>query len=528
MSDDEEIYVKKTRTVHYGSLEETERARVAAAAAAATAADGSDDEKDGSTPNENSSAAVAAGNVHISTEYMDLEEEMSKDRQALLEEFERRRKARQINVSTDDSEVKKNLRQLGEPICLFGEGPADRRTRLRELLASLGEDAIKKKHDEEEKPSQATEKDTETWYHEGPDSLQIARQWIAMYSLPRAKARLDNARRELELPGATRTARRQELLKKLQALSIYCSQIGDTRPISYCQFSPNSKVLATASWSGNCNLWSVPDCTLLRTLKSHNCNVGCIVFHPKATLSEDILAEETGQICVLASCSVDGSVKLWGGGTGDKPLAEVEGHDQRVSRLAFHPSGRFLGTCCNDHSWRLWDLEQQAEVLHQEGHAKCVHCISFQCDGSVAATGAQDSFGRVWDLRTGRCIMFMEGHLKSIFGIDFSPNGYHIATGSDDNTCKIWDLRKRSCIYTIPAHTNLLSDVKYQKGEGQYLVTCSYDGTAKIWSNKTWQPLKTLPGHDGKVMSTDVSPDNQFIATSSFDRTFKLWAPENV
>ena len=66
---------------------------------------------------------------------MEFEEEMNRDRQALLEEFERRKRARQINVSTDDEEVKRNLRQLGEPICLFGEGPADRRSRLRDLLA---------------------------------------------------------------------------------------------------------------------------------------------------------------------------------------------------------------------------------------------------------------------------------------------------------------------------------------------------------------------------------------------------------
>lgn len=59
----------------------------------------------------------------------------SKDKVALLEEFERRRKARQINVSTDDVEVKKDLRRLNEPICLFGEGPAERRRRLKELLS---------------------------------------------------------------------------------------------------------------------------------------------------------------------------------------------------------------------------------------------------------------------------------------------------------------------------------------------------------------------------------------------------------
>lgn len=129
---------------------------------------------------------------------------------------------------------------------------------------------------------------------------------IAAYSLPRARTRLEKARQDLQLPTAADTARKQELLKKLQALSIYCSQIGDTRPISYCQFSPNSKILATASWSGLCKLWSVPDCTLLRTLKGHICNVGCIVFHPKATITEDVMGDN--QTCVMASCASDGTI----------------------------------------------------------------------------------------------------------------------------------------------------------------------------------------------------------------------------
>lgn len=72
----------------------------------------------------------------IILEYMELEEEIiPEDKQAKLEEFERRKKASQVNVSTDDTEVKKNLRELGEPICLFGEGPAERRMRLRELIS---------------------------------------------------------------------------------------------------------------------------------------------------------------------------------------------------------------------------------------------------------------------------------------------------------------------------------------------------------------------------------------------------------
>lgn len=34
---------------------------------------------------------------------------------------------------------------------MFGEGPADRRERLRQLLARLGEDLLKKKQQEEKK-----------------------------------------------------------------------------------------------------------------------------------------------------------------------------------------------------------------------------------------------------------------------------------------------------------------------------------------------------------------------------------------
>jgi len=76
--------------------------------------------------------------------------------------------------------------------------------------------------------------------------------------------------------------------------------------------------------------------------------------------------------------------------------------------------------------------------------------------------------------------MFLEGHLKSIYGVDFSPNGYHAVTGSEDHTCKVWDIRNRACMYTIPAHTNLISSVKYQPGDGRFLATSSYDKTAKV------------------------------------------------
>ncbi len=49
--------------------------------------------------------------------------------QKILEEYELRKKARNIAVPTDDKMVQLRLRELGEPIILFGELPPERRER---------------------------------------------------------------------------------------------------------------------------------------------------------------------------------------------------------------------------------------------------------------------------------------------------------------------------------------------------------------------------------------------------------------
>lgn len=512
MSDEEEgpSFVKKQKVIHYGSLEDTEKARVAAgnktAATLATAIE----------------AGKEAGHINITEgRTFDIEASESALQAEALAEFEKRKRARTIQVSTDDSEIKANLRHLGEPICLFGEGPAERRERLRKLLAELGESAIQKKKEEKRIEQKKKEQDNITWYHEGPQSLKEARLWIAQYSIPRAKERIKKQKAEKLLPTTQKTAEVQHLQKRIRSVTNDCSQIGDNRPISYCCFSPNSKILATASWSGLCKLWSIPDCELIRNLRGHNGNVGCIEFHPEATINLE------PSLCCMASSGHDGTVKLWNLES-DEPVADIEGHaPYRVSRLKYHPSGRFLATCCYDNSWRLWDLEAQEEVLHQEGHSGPVYDVAFQTDGAVSITGGLDAYGRVWDLRSGRCIMFLEGHLQAVLAVDFSGDGYHVATGSEDNCAKIWDLRQRKCVYTVPAHTNTVSKIKFQPVHGNYLVTASFDSTAKIWAHPTWAPLKTLAGHESRVLGLDISPDLKFMATSSYDRTFKLWVSEH-
>ena len=134
---------------------------------------------------------------------------------------------------------------------------------------------------------------------------------------------------EAALTEATKMAKKQEIQRKLKTLEVEASQIADTRPISWCNFSPDSKMLVTGSWSGLCKLWSVPDCKELLVMRGHQANVGSVVFSPRATLDVD-----ASEAC-LASCAMDGSVKLWSMDS-DEPLADIEGHTARVARYSFN------------------------------------------------------------------------------------------------------------------------------------------------------------------------------------------------
>ncbi len=71
----------------------------------------------------------------------------------------------------------------------------------------------------------------------------------------------------------------------------------------------------------------------------------------------------------------------------EKSMATLSGHSARVCRVAFHPSGDYVGSASFDGTWRLWDVEKQKELLIQEGHSKEVFALAFQDDGALVASG---------------------------------------------------------------------------------------------------------------------------------------------
>ncbi|KAJ3116641.1 hypothetical protein HK100_001006 [Physocladia obscura] len=509
------------------------------------------------------------------------------EQRAILDDFERKKRARALAVPTNDNKVRRRLRRYGLPITLFGEGPGDRRDRLRDVMTSRfeggmdidGEETDDSDSEDDSDESEDEQEIDEEFFYPGGEYLAETRRYISQWSLPRASKRLAAQRAEIQVNLISRKKTKLEWFSHLKTFSFSASQIGDERPLGYCRFSPNSRLLATGSWSGLCKLWSIPDAERVLTLKGQKERVSGIAFHPGSTLSQ------TSGSLNLVTSGMDGKVNLHSFES-ELPIGELVGHEMRVARVNFHPSGRFIGTASFDKTWRLWDAETSIELLMQLGHSRQVFDIGFQCDGALVATAGMDAIGRVWDLRSGRSIMVLQGHVKPILTLDWSPNGHILATGSEDNSIRIWDVRQAKCTYTIPAHTNLVSNVKFwsagdgyeskgaslnwkltdsprfRRGDdedvdmdpsadmrdddeeeddkedsgglslkkqlltGGHLVSSSYDGTCKIFSEGDWKPLKSLAGLEGKVMGCDVSNDGKFIATASYDRTFKLFSPE--
>lgn len=472
----------------------------------------------------------------------------------VLSDFARKRKAAALAVPTDDQRVRTELRARGEPITLFGERKEDRRDRLRELMLKEQEGGEDESMPDADGETPQEDEEGE-FYTEGSHELLAARRDIARFSLPRAAQRTAHQKVESKINVTTHVRHRKAIKEKLEGMELFGSQIASERPVSIVRFAPNGNLVACGDWGGSVKLLDVPNLETQTTLRGHKGIVGGISWFPGATLPSSNVSKDSVN---LATGAADNEIHLWSLGQ-DTPLATLSGHNSRVCRTEFHPSGRYLASAGYDTTWRLWDVNTTQELLLQEGHSREVYSVSFNKDGSLIASAGLDSIGRVWDMRTGRTVMLLESHIAPIHALDWSPDGYRVMTGSADGLAKCWDLRSVKESASIGAHVGGVSDLRWFKGtdgplsgsktqadtamtngdsgeheeiqpkkSGTFIVSSGFDKAVNIFSADDWSLCKSLTGHDGTVLAVDTAADAKWIASCSRDRTVKLWARDDM
>ncbi|KRZ77375.1 Notchless -like protein 1, partial [Trichinella papuae] len=109
-------------------------------------------------------------------------------------------------------------------------------------------------------------------------------------------------------------------------------------------------------------------------------------------LINQVLFSPDGRI--IASASFDHSIKIWCGKTG-KFLHTLRGHVQSVFQISWSSDSRLLVSGSADSTLKLWDINARKLIVDLPGHADAVYAVDWSPRGDRVVSGGKDKLEKL-------------------------------------------------------------------------------------------------------------------------------------
>ncbi len=278
-------------------------------------------------------------------------------------------------------------------------------------------------------------------------------------------------------------------------------------------FSPDRSTLASCSWDGTVKLWDIEANTL--------CWSARLPWHlQKVAFAPDGL--------VLASCGGGPEVWLLDAASGAKLHALA--HPVVVSSITWSPQGRLLVTGDRVGTVRFWRVDKDAAPVctHElSGHTKAVLGLAFDPSGLTLASASWDGTVRLWDVVGASVRQVLAGHTGRVTRVVWSDDGTTLATGGSDHTIRLWDVERGRYRAALHEHSSSVLSLAFARGD-RYLVSGSEDGTLRVWELTSEQCIRVIEGYAILLYDIDWSPDGRQLVTGGADGAVTVWDADGI
>jgi WD40 repeat protein len=148
-----------------------------------------------------------------------------------------------------------------------------------------------------------------------------------------------------------------------------------------------------------------------------------------------------GSSTLVAAGTVLGGVVVWDLES-QTVLHTMTSHEGSIFGVRFSPDGRFLASCSDDRSIRLWDVNTGAQVAVGWGHVSRIWQLRFHGDKIISVS--EDCTARVWACHDKElvCEQILEGHQGRNIWCQAVQDDV-LVTGGGDGRVRVWDLREK-------------------------------------------------------------------------------------